>query len=51
VLDGQPRLYGPTQLSDLQTLAGQIVAELGVRRSIVELTSKSVVAAATQAAR
>jgi diguanylate cyclase (GGDEF)-like protein/PAS domain S-box-containing protein len=48
VLDRQPRLYGPTQLGDLQTLAGQVVAELGVRRSIVELTTKSVVAAVTQ---
>ena len=31
------RAFGPTQITDLRTLADQIVAELGVRRSLVDL--------------
>jgi diguanylate cyclase (GGDEF)-like protein/PAS domain S-box-containing protein len=46
VLDRVARPFGLTEIEDLRTLAGQIVAELGVRRSIVELSSRSVVTAA-----
>jgi EAL domain-containing protein (putative c-di-GMP-specific phosphodiesterase class I) len=51
VLDRQPRDFGPTQLEDLRTLAGQIVAELGVRRSLGELSTRTVSAGAGHAAR
>ena len=50
VLDDRSRAFGAVQISDLRTLADQIVAELGVRRSLVDLSTRSVVAAAEQVA-
>ena len=45
-----PREFGPDQIADLRTLADQIVAELGVRRSLVDLSTRTVVAAAVHGA-
>ena len=50
VLDHTAREFGPTQIADLRTLADQIVAELGVRRSLVDLSTRTVVAAAVHGA-